>query len=123
MSTANITISLDTTDFHRLQHALANEVFRNERRTGSTNPRIAAEANHRVDRLEGIQQRLNDAWFPSTSRSRTPAAACNTCGGWTGSGGMSHHRASAVQVLGRTGCTCPWGEVTESQVRRVMQAV
>lgn len=38
--------------------------------------------------------------------SKTPAAACPRCGGWTSYGGMSQYSASRVPVLGRTGCTC-----------------
>lgn len=37
---------------------------------------------------------------------KVPAAACNTCGGWTSFGGMSQHSESDHPVMGRTGCTC-----------------
>lgn len=41
-----------------------------------------------------------------TTTSKTPAAACPRCGGWTKCGGMSQHAEAVKPVMGRTGCTC-----------------
>lgn len=42
----------------------------------------------------------------SKTPTKTPAAACPRCGGWTASGGMSQHHRTTVPVMRRFGCVC-----------------
>lgn len=36
----------------------------------------------------------------------TPAAACQRCGGWLSSGGMSQYHRTTTPVMRRFGCLC-----------------
>ena len=36
----------------------------------------------------------------------TPAAACQRCGGWLSSGGMSQYHRTTAPVMRRFGCLC-----------------
>jgi len=55
--------------------------------------------------LDGLKHQVANL-EDELNETKTPAAACPRCGGWTGFGGMSQHSQSTIPVMGRLGCSC-----------------